>query len=122
MEQRQQTSQKRIHPRYQAQDRALAMVSSSTNMPYHIIDISKGGMAFRYLGEKMPDDNISALDLYYNDMLCVKDVPVKKVADCWTGSELTDIRRSCLSFSGLTTEQQKQVDLFIQSYTIGQSQ
>ena len=123
MEQRQQTSQKRAHPRYQALDRALATISlPSTSMPYHIIDISKGGLAFRYLGEKMPSDEIAALDLYYNDTLCIKGIPVRNVADCWTGSDLTDIRRNCLSFTGLTDEQQAQLDLFIQTYTLDQTQ
>lgn len=123
MEQRQRTSQKREYPRYQAMDRALAMISQPpANMPYHIIDIGKGGLAFRYLGEKKQDDDIAALDLYYNDRLCVKGIPVMSVADCWTGSELTDVRRSCLSFTGLTTEQQEQLDLFIKQYTLEEPQ
>lgn len=119
MESTQQSNRRRTHPRYQAKDRALAMVSSApAGMPYHIIDISKGGLAFRYLGEKMEGQQITQLDLYYNDALCIKDVPVTSVGDCWTGSDLTDIRRNCLAFTGLTSEQQAQLDLFIKQYTL----
>jgi len=118
MENQGQSNRRREFPRYQAMDRALAMVAEPpTNMPYHIIDISKGGLAFRYLGSKMENCPITEIDLYYNDTLCVKGVPVATVADTWTGSDLTDIRRNSIAFRGLTTEQQEQLELFIQQYT-----
>lgn len=123
MESRRQSNRRREFPRYQAMDRALAMVSEpEASMPYHIIDISKGGLAFRYLGNKMESDEIAELDLYFNDTLCAKGIPVDCVADTWTGSDLTDIRRNCLSFKNLSTDQQEQVNLFIQQYTLGQPQ
>lgn len=119
MENTRQSNRRRNHPRYQALDRALAMVSSApTGMPYHIIDISKGGLAFRYLGEKMQGEQITQLDLYYNDDLCISNIPVTSVGDCWTGSDLTDIRRNCLAFTGLSGEQQEQLDLYIKQYTV----
>lgn len=123
METRRHSSKRREYPRYPTMDRALTMISEpQTSTPYHIIDISRGGLAFRYLGEKMKDANIAELDLYYNDTLCVKGVPVKSVADTWAGSDLTDIRRSCLSFKDLSPEQQEKVDQFIQQYSTGQPQ
>lgn len=123
MDSRRQSNRRREFPRYQAMDRALAMVSEpEANMPYHIIDISKGGLAFRYLGNKMESENIAALDLYFNDTLCAKRIPVTCVADTWTGSDLTDIRRNCICFKDLSADQQQQVDLFIQQYTLGKPQ
>jgi len=108
----------RRFPRYQTKDRALAMIAQPPAItPYHIIDISKGGLAFRYLGERVMGDDIAVMDLCYNETLYVKGVPVKSVADCWTGSHLTDIRRKCISFEDLNTEQQEQLELFIKLYT-----
>jgi len=104
-------------------DRALAMIAQPPAVtPYHIIDISKGGLAFRYLGEKVMSDDISVMDLCYNETLYVKEVPVKSVADCWTGSHLTDIRRKCICFEDLNAEQQEQLELFIRLYTQDQPQ
>lgn len=118
MENQQHHNRRRSQPRYLAKDRALALVSSPpTTTPYHIIDISKGGLAFRYLGEKMESEDISKLDLYFNDALCVKELPVTSVGDCWTGSDLTDIRRNCLAFSDLTDEQLTALESFIKAYT-----
>lgn len=118
MENRRQLTERREYQRYPAMGRALAMISEPpANMPFHIIDISANGLAFRYLGERMQNKRIAELDLYYNDTLCVKGLPVASVADCWIGSDLTDIRRKCISFTGLTTEQKKQLELFIDQYT-----
>ena len=118
MKAKQGTIERRQDQRYQAMDRALAMVSQpSTNLPYHIIDISRRGMAFRYLGNKMQDGNITELNLCYNDTLCVKNIAVSSVADQWTGSDLTDIRRNCLVFKDLSETQQEQLDQYIKLYT-----
>ncbi len=44
----------RTHPRHKAMHRALVLVSQGPEaLPYHIIDISEGGLAFRYLGQKL---------------------------------------------------------------------
>lgn len=118
MENKRQSSPIRRFPRYQTMDRALVMVAQPpATTPYHVIDISEGGLAFRYLGEKVMNDDISELDLCYNDTLCVKGLQVKSVADCWTGSNLTDIRRKCLSFEELNSNQQEQLNQFIELYT-----
>lgn len=123
MESRRHMDERRESPRFQAMDRALAMISQPpANMPYHIIDISRGGLAFRYLGDKLKENNIAKLDLYYNGTLHLQGLSVVTVADSWTGSDLTDIRRNCISFNGFTDEQQEQLELFIEQYTLPQTQ
>jgi len=113
----------RRFPRYQTMDRALALIAQPPAVtPYHIIDISEGGLAFRYLGEKVMGNDIAVIDLCYNETLYVKGVPVKSVADCWTGSHLTDIRRKCISFEHLSVEQREQLELFIKLYSQDQLQ
>jgi c-di-GMP-binding flagellar brake protein YcgR len=112
-------SEKRGEQRYRAMERALAlMCGSPAELAYHIIDISKSGLAFRYPGAKKPDGAITAIHLCYNDRLCVAEVAVTSVADRWIGSDLTEIRRQSLSFGALSATQRQQLDRFIQLYTL----
>jgi len=110
----------RSHPRYRAMHRALVLVNQGPeSLPYHIIDISEGGLAFRYLGQKLNRSEIFRVSLYNDFDLIVDNLPVKAVSDFRLRDNLVPVRRGSISFSDLTDEQRDKVEQFIKHFTDG---
>jgi len=108
----------RMAPRYKAMHRALVLVTQGPEaLPYHIIDISEGGLAFRYLGQKLKRSEISKISLYHDFDLVVEDIPVKPVSDYRLRDNLVPVRRGSLCFDSLEPEQQSQLERFIEKFT-----
>jgi len=108
----------RNHPRFKAMHRALVLVSQGPEaLPYHIVDISKGGLAFRYLGQKLKRSEIAKVSLYHDFDLIVENIPVKTVSDYRLRDNLVPVRRGSLCFDSLNSEQQSQLEKFIEKYS-----
>lgn len=108
----------RKHQRFKAQQRALVLLDQGPDsLPYHIIDISEGGLSFRYLGKKLNRTEISNISLYHEYQLIVQDLPVKAVSDCRLRDNLVPVRRGSLCFEKLSTEQHSLLARYIQNYT-----
>lgn len=108
----------RMHPRYKAMHRALVLVTQGPEaLPYHIIDISEGGLSFRYLGQKLKRTEIWKISLYHNFDLVVDDLPVKPVSDYRLRDNLVPVRRGSLCFESLSSEQRSQLERFIENYS-----
>lgn len=111
-------TERRRHPRFPARERALVAVTGDDfGLPYHLIDISEGGMAFHYLGERPLALADSWMDIYLDKDLHVGRLPVTDVAD----RELEDCfipkRRCSMRFGKLTSAQQIQLQTFIRNQT-----
>ena len=109
----------RKFPRYTAMHRALVLLHTEKDqLPHHIVQIGKGGLSFRYLGQKLNPSAISEISLYHEDQLIVESIPVKPVSDYRLRDNLVPVRCGCVCFQELDNEQKKRVDLFIQNYTV----
>ncbi|MEW6290109.1 MAG: PilZ domain-containing protein [Thermodesulfobacteriota bacterium] len=110
---------RRRHPRFSAHERALVAVSGDdSGLPYHLIDISEGGMAFRYLGETPLSLTGSRMDIYLDECLHVGRLPVTVVADRQLpGKDFIPKRRCSVRFGKLTPAQQLQLQTFIRCHT-----
>lgn len=108
----------REHQRFKAKQRALVLFPQNENaLPYHIIDISEGGLSFRYLGKKLRHSAIDKISLYHEYDLMVDSLPVETVSDYRLRDNLVPVRRGSISFKGLSPEQQHKLAAFIQKLT-----
>ena len=118
MESRLQYSPVRENQRFQAVDRALILIERGPeSLPYHIMDISEGGLSFRYLGQKLRRTDIKELSLYHNHELIVDKLPVKSVSDYRLKDNLVPVRRGSVRFGSLSDEQLLKLKTFIRFYT-----
>ncbi len=108
----------REHQRFKAIDRALVLVRHCPEcLPYHIMDISEGGLSYRYLGQKLRRAEIKKINLYHDFELIAEALPVQPVSDYRLHDHLVPLRRSSVHFKDLTDEQQGQLQQFIRKYT-----
>ncbi len=118
MESRLEYSPIREKQRFQAVDRALVLIERGPeSLPYHIMDISEGGLSFRYLGQKLRRSDIKDLSLYHNHELIVDKLPVKSVSDYRLKDNLVPVRRGSVRFGSLSEEQLLKLKTFIRFYT-----
>lgn len=112
-----QIHEKRKAKRFLAQDRTLARVSDSPGILFHIIDISSGGLAFRYLGENLSAEFPTELDILFGEKFALGKFPVEPVADSAIDYGYLPMRRKSLRFGELTPWQKAELDHFLAHYT-----
>ena len=118
MESRVKYSPVRVHQRFAAMERALVLLNQGPEtLPYHIMDISEGGLSFRYLGKKIKRSEIKKVSLYHNDRLIVDDIPINTVSDYRLSDNLVPVRRGSIIFKELSPEQLDKLEKFIQEFT-----
>lgn len=106
--------ERRLHPRFKASDRALVAVSGDySGLPYNLIDISMGGMAFLHLSASLLSQTLRQMDIYLNEDRQICSLPVSVVADHKL-ADYSRLRRRCsVRFGELTEEQRVQLQGFI---------
>ena len=76
MERKTAATERRRQPRFPAHERALVAVSGDEfALPYHLIEISEGGMAFRYLNQSPLPLTDSQMDIYLDENLQIGRLP-----------------------------------------------
>ncbi|MFH1217372.1 MAG: PilZ domain-containing protein [Pseudomonadota bacterium] len=110
-------TERRRHPRFQALERALVQVTGNGFvLPFHLIDISEGGMAFRYLNENPLPLTDSKMDLYLDHDLLVGRLPVTVVDDQRLSNGFIPKRRCSVRFGTLTPAQHIQLQSYIRCH------
>ena len=118
MESRVEYSPVRSYQRFKAIDRALVLVDQGPeSLPYHIMDISEGGLSFRYLGQKLKRSEIKKISLYHDYQLIVDDIPIKAISDYRLQDNIIPVRRGSILFKNLDSEKLSKLETFIKSYT-----
>ncbi len=97
---------KRSHERFDVKDRTLAILGFS--IPFHIIEISKKGLAFRYVGTGKWFDDPLQLDISF-ERYSLKKIKVQTVSDLQIESDLIPMRRHSVKFIDLTISQVNQL-------------
>jgi len=108
--------ERRSHQRFGAMNRALVVVSDN-GLPFHIIDISLGGLAFRYIGKDQLAGAVTEISILYGDKIYLEKVPVDAISDQPLKEGHIPMRRLGLRYRDLTTEQKSRLEAFIQSHT-----
>ena len=118
MESRVKYSPVRSYQRFKAMDRALVLVDQGPeSLPFHIMDISEGGLSFRYLGQKLKRSEVKKISLYHDYKLIVDDIPIKAISDYRMRDSIVPIRRGSILFKDLDLEKLGKLESFIKSFT-----
>ena len=104
----------RQYQRFQTKIRAVAMLVN-WSIKFDIIDISKNGLSFLYLGKNKWFDDLSELDIALGDELCLKRIPIISISDSTFKKSLIPMRRHSVMFHKLKSHQQDQLHNFILS-------
>lgn len=108
------SGERRRHPRYQAAKGAFAVPFQNPAKQGRIIDISKGGMAFRYIHNtlhpyQLTESGLFAIEMTSSDGFTLDAIPCRIVADTQT--------RCGVQFEKLTEYQDRLLEQFIQKHT-----
>ena len=112
--------ERRGHKRVQVRKRSYAALGPNDSILGQIIDVSMGGLAFRYVPHEGQGDGLS-LDIFSTDGdFFLALVPIATVADFEIPDRkppyFTAMRRRHVQFENLTHDQIAQLENFIQDY------
>lgn len=120
-----QGSERRKHERLKVKNLAIAVPNNPASHVARIVNISKGGMAVRYLDQSDWLENADAIDILVNGDFFMTGIPIKnifdfKVKDHVSFSIIIE-RQCCLQFNSLSPEQESRLNEFILTYGAGTS-
>ncbi len=120
-----QNRERRRHPRFEVKDLAIAVPNKVLPQVGRIINISKGGMAVRYLDQENWTNEAFTVDILINSNFLITNIPIQNVGDYKVENQVSfsvmTERQCCLKFGTLSEEQEKLLDEFILSYAVGNS-
>jgi hypothetical protein len=115
MDKRKELAEQRQNKRFQVPRDAFAALRPDYVKVGQIINISMGGLEFRYLGSEVPS-NGSELDIFLaGRTFYLYKVPFETVWDLVTNSSV-NMKLCGLQFKDLTPHQIAQLEYFIQDY------
>lgn len=116
--------ERRKHQRFQVPSSAFAGIGSYFGKVGRILDLSMGGLAFRYIGLEEPNGS-SYLDIFMNDLdFYLRNVPFKTISDfpvITDGLTTVTLRRRGVRFGKLTPPQRAALEDFIEEHAIGEA-
>ena len=116
--------ERRKDRRFRGEDGAFVSVSPCDNKFWQIIDISRGGLSFRYIPQAVDLDKASELDLITRDALfSLEKIPFKSVSDCEIADQCPSnyqVKRHGVQFGELMDNQISQLEYFIQKNTVAE--
>lgn len=115
-------TERRRHERFAVQSDAYAVVRSHSPRLGKIIDVSRGGMSFRYVDGSESDSGTAAVDVFLlNQPVLMKSVPVRSCSDFPLDPPSVDaeesLRRRCVEFVALKPGQASALEDFIAHHT-----
>jgi c-di-GMP-binding flagellar brake protein YcgR len=114
-------SERRKHQRYDVPHLAIAVPKKPTSQVARIVNISKGGMAVRYLDQEDWLGHAQAIDILVNSNFFMTNIPIVNINDFKVTNQVSfsivSERQCCLEFGSLSSEQELQLDEFIVNYT-----
>jgi hypothetical protein len=117
--------EQRAHERFHVKEGVFAVIKKDSDSKMtvgQIIDISRGGMSFKYLADSEPMDGMNKLDIYFTGHGAqLKDIPFKVVTDFMLDSPFplssVFMRRGCLQFRDMSNDHLNRFIEFIGKFT-----
>jgi hypothetical protein len=113
--------ERRKAQRFPADDGCLITFGNDPIRLWRILDISKEGLAFRYIGGAENAFAASSLDILTRDTsLCIEEIPFKVVSDLQMQDPAPRpylLKRCGVLFGRMTDEQKRKLETLIQGYT-----
>lgn len=117
--------ERRKHDRFEVRNLAIAVPNKPSSQIARIVNISKGGLAVRYLEQTNWLGNADAIDILVNNSFLMSNIPIKSVSDFKVENRVSfsiiSERQCCLQFGPLSPEQELLLDEFTLRYTAGNS-
>ena len=118
-------SERRKYQRYDVKNLTIAVPNKSTPPVGRIVNISRGGMAVRYLDHDEWLGDARTIDILINSHFFLTKLPVQNVNDFKVENQISfsimSERQCCLQFGPLSSEQEQLLDEFIVQHTIGRT-
>ena len=113
---------RRQHDRFKVRDGAFAALCHGFTALGQIIDISRGGLSFRYVASEARTNGAAQLSILMTDgSFCFEKVPFKTVWDSAMPREFSfgaiTLRHCGVQFGDLSHSQRVDLEYFIRSYT-----
>ena len=117
--------ERRQHKRFKTQNLIIAVLRNTSAKVAQIVNISKGGMAVRYVDEGDWFGNAKEVNILKNTDFLMAEVPVNVIRDFRYHDDehftLAMERQSCVEFGELSPEQQDRLDYLIMKYCWGEA-
>ena len=117
--------ERRKDKRFKLKDPVFAILYSSPTKTAQIVDISRGGLAIRYVKKEDDFNMINKLDIFKSDFSFYMDnIKAKTISDIEVlgekvnGSE--EVRRCGIQFEDLSKNQISQLEDFIQNVSLAE--
>ena len=115
--------ERRKHDRFEVRNLAIAVPNKPYAQVARIVNISKGGLAVRYLEQTNWLGNAEAIDILVNSNLLMTNIPIKDVFDFKVENRVSfsiiSERQCCLQFGSLSPEQELLLDELIKKLSAG---
>jgi hypothetical protein len=116
-------TERRIHRRFEVQEGAYAALNNGSLKVGQIKNISKGGLAFRYLDDGTPTEGSYKAYLFLTDNdFFLQNLPFNTVSDFQVDSETPSnalFKKQCGGqFGDLTPDQMFRLDCFINDFAL----
>lgn len=117
--------ERRKHKRFQAKNGTFAALKARGRKLWQILDISRGGLAFRYVTTAEELEESPKLDILTSDTrFSVEEIPIRNISDSEIVKEYSSsnlgLRRRSVQFGKLTDDQRSQLEYFIHNHTLGE--
>ena len=118
-------SERRKHHRYEVPNLVIAVPQKSHSQVARIVNISKGGMAVRYVDQKDWLGAAKEIDILVNSDFFMTGIPIETIRDFKVNNQISFSiireRQCSLQFGSLSPAQESLLDEFILKYTAGNS-
>lgn len=116
--------ERRRHQRFQVPSSAFAGLGPYFGKVGRILDLSMGGLAFRYIGLEEPNGS-TYIDVFMDDLdFYLRSLPFKTISDfpvVTDGTTTMALRRRGVRFGKLTPQQRAALEDFIEEHAIGEA-
>ncbi len=117
--------ERRKHKRFRVQEGVYALLKNNSSKLGQIKNISRGGLAFRYIVDGEQIHEAFKVDIFISNIgYCLKDVPSKKISDLHLDNRLPfstfSIRQARIQFNELNHSQLSQLDNLMRDYSTGE--
>jgi c-di-GMP-binding flagellar brake protein YcgR len=118
-------TERRKHHRYQVPNLVIAVPKKPHSQVARIVNISKGGMAVRYIDQKDWLGEAKEIDVLVNSNFFMTSIPIENIRDFKVNTQISFSiireRQCSLQFGPLSPAQESLLDKFIMKYTAGNS-
>ena len=117
--------ERRQHKRFRIKNRILTVQNREMNWTAHVVNISAGGMAVRYIDKGKLLTSTTEVDILKDSDVFMTGIPVTVMRDFRYKDDenFTTVmeRQSCMKFGELTPDEHDHLDYLIMKYSWGEA-